>query len=79
MIDKEQLAHELALEYVRKTSSLSPTSAPPEYVDVYFDALESILGVINFKYSDYETDIRNKTNFEDYRRAIEQSMFPTKG
>ena len=41
--DFQKLAHELALEYVRRTSELSPKSRAVAYADVYLDAFDAIL------------------------------------
>ena len=46
MDNKNQLAHELAMEYVRKTSELSSKSTPDTYVNVYLDAFDEILSIL---------------------------------
>ena len=42
MIDSETVAHELALEYVKKTDDLSPQSTPAAFAQLYLSALEEI-------------------------------------
>ena len=42
-MDKQQLARELAMEYVRKTKELSPSTVPEYYVEVYLNAFHRIL------------------------------------